>query len=513
MKLNLLRFIILCTVIFSACNDSSRVEEKKVEKKKEQQKDTTRIKIVNGTFLGNEHRNFYGSNPPDNLNIVWQKYLGKGQTIVSSKIGKREWAGAGWTGQPLLIEQDTTLFLLQGAYDHHLKKLNAQTGDTIWQYKFDDIIKGTATIWFNKYTKDKKNLFVILQGSRLGINKNFYDKVIPSYRAISFFTGNELWRLSSSRTRSYSRDVDASALIVRDTAYLGLENGLFIRFSPDPIDADTLDGILQPEIFSYDTLFTDYDKTKHGGNLVTEASPALLGNRIYIASGSGHVYGYSLEKEKIDWDFFIGSDIDGTPVVTNDSCLLIAVEKQYITGKGGVFKLNPSKDENNCVVWYFPTENYDFAGWKGGVIGSVGINDHYESDSTKNVAVFAAIDGYTYFVKHREIRTDTIVDGPRREYTYKTAVLLHKEYTGQSISTPLVFKDKVIAAGYEGIRLFSYDINGSVEIISHLKLGEIEATPVVYKQKVYVASRTGYLYCLGQKEQLALLKKGTIMNR
>ena len=36
-------------------------------------------------------------------------------------------------------------------------------------------------------------------------------------------------------------------------------------------------------------------------------------------------------------------------VVTNDIRLLISVEKQYIDGEGGVFKLDPKKVLNNYV--------------------------------------------------------------------------------------------------------------------------------------------------------------------
>ena len=105
------------------------------------------IRLINSTFLGSEGRNYYGNNAPDQLNVKWKYYLGKGKTTISRKLGDREWAGAGWTGQPLLIEEGDSLFIIQGCYDHHLKKLNAETGKLVWQYKFDDVVKGTGTIW------------------------------------------------------------------------------------------------------------------------------------------------------------------------------------------------------------------------------------------------------------------------------------------------------------------------------------------------------------------------------
>ena len=96
------------------------------------------IKVHIGTFLGNEKRNYYGNEAPENLKIVWKLYLGKGKTVISRNIGEKIWAGAGWTGQPLVIEEDSDLYLIQGAYDHNLKKIRADSGKIVWQYGFAD---------------------------------------------------------------------------------------------------------------------------------------------------------------------------------------------------------------------------------------------------------------------------------------------------------------------------------------------------------------------------------------
>ena len=39
------------------------------------------------------------------------------------------WCWLDW--QPLLVEEGDSLFIIQGCYDHHLKKLNAETGKLI----------------------------------------------------------------------------------------------------------------------------------------------------------------------------------------------------------------------------------------------------------------------------------------------------------------------------------------------------------------------------------------------
>ena len=451
-----------------------------------------------GTFLGNEQRNYYGNEAPDSLAVIWKHYLGKGKTIISRKLGEREWAGAGWTGQPLLVEENGRLFLIQGAYDHHLKKIDAMNGELVWQYAFDDVVKGTGTIWHNSSSRDEKNRYIILQGSRLGVGNYLDTKHIPSYRAISLYDGSELWRMDVKWTDSYSRDADGSALIINDTAYAGLENSLFTVFNPDPAKASMKDGMLQPLIYSETKLYKKEDVTAHRYNIVTESSPAKLGNHIYIASGSGHVWGYNLDTRELDWDFPTGSDMDGSVIITSDSCLLVSVEKQYIAGQGGAFKLDPRKDPEKCVVWYCPVSDKDYASWKGGIIGSIGITDHYRQTLADNLAAFAAIDGYLYIVKHQITDPGKKSTGPDGKSTFPMPVVVDKIYIGPSISTPVFVGDRLIAAGYNGVYLFSVGSDCKMIKLDRFS-ATFEATPIAWDGKIYLASRNGYLYCFGSE--------------
>jgi len=462
----------------------------------------TDVDVKIGTFLGNFSRNYYGDKAPSKLDIIWKKYLGSGETIVSRETGKVIWSGCGWTGQPLFVQEDGKNYLIQGAYDHKLKKIDAGTGEIIWEYEFDDVIKGTGTIWTNEYARNFGKSLIVLQGSRRGVNKYHHSDVIPSFRAISYFYGTEYWRLNVKKTASYSRDVDASALVLNDTVYIGLENGIFAVLNPNPDSVVEKDGIEQPKIYQEITLYDNKDIARQRGNLVIESSPCLLNDRIYVTAGSGHVYGYNLKTKEIDWDFFIGSDLDGSPVVTEDSCLLVTVEKQYIEGKGGVFKLDPSKKESEAVVWYFPTDNAKLAEWEGGIIGSASVNDMTRLEDHPYLAAFSAIDGYLYVVNHKEIdKAKGKVYGPNNKKTYPTPKTVFKRRIGGSISTPIFVGNKLIAAGYGGIYLFEFDEKGNFELLDHKHPGSIEATPIAWDGRIYVGSRNGYLYCFGESEQ------------
>lgn len=455
------------------------------------------VELLMPTFRGSAERNYYGWGSLKRLDVIWKFYLGEGITVIGRKSGQKKWKGAGWTGQPLVIKEGQDTFLIQGSYDHSLRKIHAQTGKEIWKYSFDDVVKGTGTLWVNRNAVNRENALIIMQGSRLGTHHFLDADFVPSFRAISYFTAKELWRMNSRLTKSYSRDVDASPLILSDTAYLGLENGIFTVFNPDPAVADSLDYMLQPLRYENHYLYQKSDISTHGGNLVTESSPALLRNKIYLASGSGHIYGYNIDNDSIDWDFFIGSDIDGTIVVTKDSCLLISVEKQYITGKGGVFKLNPSKPPENSVEWYFPVGDTAYSSWEGGVIGTVGINENYTKPGSHSLVAISALDGFSYVVYNDSVSLKEKVKGPHGEKTYPTPVLHSRLETGPSISSPVFSFNNLIVCSYNGIYLYSIEDD---EFVLLDRFGvAVESSPVFFGNRLYIASRNGYLYCLGEK--------------
>ena len=59
------------------------------------------------------------------------------------------------------------------------------------------------------------------------------------------------------------------------------------------------------------------------------------------------------------------------------------------------------------------------------------------------------------------------------------------------------------AAEYtDGIRLFEFDKDLNFKLLDHFAAaGCVEATPAVYNRKVYIASKNGNLYVLGEKNK------------
>jgi len=464
---------------------------------KQKIKELQGLRAVISTFRGNNERNYYGDKCPSRLDEIWTSNMGSGKSFAYGKMWV--WTGAGWTGQPLIVVEDTNTYIVQGCFDYHVKKIDAKNGKVIWKYKFDDIIKGTGTIWINEKAENKEDKVVIMQGSRRGEGTSTNAGISASFRGISYYSGKELWKMNSKKTPSYSRDVDGSAVTLGDTAYIDLENGIFTVFDPNYKNGEMRDGIFQPKIYHETNLWNDADIKAHGGNLVAESSPTVLNNKIYIVSGSGHVYGYNLKTKTIDWDYYIGCDMDGSAPVTNDSCLLISVEKEYIKGDGGILKLDPSKPEKDAAVWYFPTGTKHFAYWEGGIVGSPAVNDKYIKENDIHIAAFLAIDGNLYVVDHKNLSGEKTL-GPDGVTYYPKPKLLFKQYVGASITSPIIVGNKIVACTYEGIYLFEYDKDLKFKLLDKKKEISFEASPICWNNRIYVVSNTtGLMYCFGEK--------------
>ena len=467
------------------------------------------------TFLGNDQRRFYGRGTPAKLGLQNKFYLGYGQTRIGRQV--QLWGGAGWTGQPTLVRDRGRDYLIIGAFDHHLRKIDLADNREVWRYKFDDVIKGSATVFIDDNAPEE-NRIVVVQGSRAGVFHGLGSKIVPSFRAISFRTGRELWRLNVRRTPSYSRDNDSSAIYLgHGLLFNAAENGVGYFINTSVRAASVREGILQPEIVAEVELFDRKDYWAHGGNLVAEASPSRLGGTVFLAAGSGHVYGIDTSRKKIVWDFKTGSDMNGTTSISKDGFVFAALERQYIPGQGGLMKLDPSKSPEESVVWFLPTRNTRYAEWRGGIIGSAALSDEYLGAELPPLFAAVGIDGYLYIGSQQET-SGAVTPGPHGRHNYPVPRIIHRQQVGPSIATP-VFTDghKLVVPTYYGVYLFKIHfetaVNESDPAVLTAKGGKykvtveqqdhflggysFEATPAIWNDKVLICCRDCYLYTLG----------------
>jgi outer membrane protein assembly factor BamB len=266
-----------------------------------------------------------------------------------------------------------------------------------------------------------------------------------------------------------------------------------------------------------DALTRDPVKHPKGFNLTIEASPALLGDTIFIASGAGHVYGLRRSDLAVVFDYRTGSDLDGTTVPTRAGKLLVPVEKQYIKGHGGVL-LDPTKPASRSVVWFFPTGDRHVADWDGGVVGSVAVNDEYGgADKYPPLAALLGIDGYLHVVSQDMLASGT-VKGPNLEPGLPTPVEVLRTWVNGGISTPIIVGNALVTAAYDGRghlfrihykpaqqgqtgALRSRDGKSWTATITQTARftggSSFESPPVLWDGRIYVGCRDGWFYCLG----------------
>lgn len=115
-----------------------------------------------------------------------------------------------------------------------------------------------------------------------------------------------------------------------------------------------------------------------------------------------------------------------------------------------------------------------------------------------NLLAVAAIDGYLYVVNHMKTDPKRKGIGPDNKKSYPCPLVVFRKYIGPSISTPVFVQDKLIAAGYHRIKLFSFIPDHRFILLNKVKT-PFQSTPFVWDKKNYIASRDGYMYCLSEK--------------
>lgn len=453
---------------------------------------SAQIKPLVGTYLGDNERNFYGNRAPSKLQVKWKRWLGTGKTTFGLNDVKT-WKGAGWTGQPLVIQEEEELYLIQATLSHELKKIRARDGRVVWSTDMGDVIKGTPT--FVETGGSGEGRYTLIVGSRSGFGEHWRTGTAYSLQGVSYRTGKKLWRHNSRATASHSRDCDASAVVVGSKAAIPLENGFFTIFSPDVRKARGKDELPSPKIYKQFRLFEDADRKLYGSELCLESSPTMVGGSAYVAAGVGRVY-------RCGFGFFggakttleIGGDLNGSMPLTNDRHLLLGIEKQFIAGQGGVVKFST----RGKVKWFHPLPDCKWYTWNGGLVGSPAVNHRYQSTVSQDLACFVGVDGVLTLVNHQKEQPGVRHWGPRRRHKYPAPLVLDRVKLPEgSISTPLFVGDKIVVGYDNGMDLYRVTPEGKLVRLDRLAGPMFDATPVVWNGRVYAGSKDGFLYCLG----------------
>jgi outer membrane protein assembly factor BamB len=426
------------------------------------------------TFRGNPTRTWYGQGPvPRAPRVLWRFPATGGLCSRSTAEGETKlWCGTGWTGQPNLWERDDgATWLLFGAYDSAYHFLDAATGRRVLpDLRTGDINKGSATL-------DPDGFPLYYAGSR-----DNHLRVV----ALDRDEPTVLWKLAHNAVSptQWNSDWDGAPLVVGDHLFVGGENSVFHivrlnrRYGPDGKVT------VRPKLVFHAPGWDQELLAALGDREVSiENSVAISGNTVYFANSGGLVQGWDISRLRRGgrprrvFRFWTGDDTDASVVVDAEGFLYVASEYERGTARsrqvGQLMKLDPRK-RADPLVWSVPDVDDRHAGSSGfwstpALVGDVLV-------ATTNAGRVIGVDRG---------------DG-RILWTLRLAPPVWQ--------SPVVVDGVLVQGDCDGV-LHGFDLSDprvrpterwSVELG-----GCIEATPTVWKGRIYVGTRSGGFYAVG----------------
>jgi outer membrane protein assembly factor BamB len=438
------------------------------------------------TFRGNPTHTFYGTGPiPETPEIKWH-YPGSGMCSQSTDLGVTStWCGNGWTGQPVVWERpDGVTELMFGGYDRKFHFVDAATGENLrTPIETGDLVKGSPTL-------DPDGYPLVYFGSR----DNFlriaaFDRADPEV----------LWKFEADLQVEglWNDDWDGSPKIVNDILFEGGENSIFYAWklnrSYGPDGKVTVDPQLLFKMDSWnDELFNDLAPSSGIGvrwkSTSIEDSVAVFEGRVYFGNSAGRVLGLDITNIEsgvapIVLDYWVGDDTDASFVVDEEGMLYVSVEVKRFLPRGRelgqLIKLDPTKPDDPYVWGMFSLTDPPIEGgfWTTPALG----------------------DGVLYAVSNKGYLT--AVDMETGAEVWQDDIGSGQWSSPRHMSSPAVVDGHLILALVGG-HLRSYDItNPRLPVLEwdiEVGNGSIEATPAIWDGVIYLASRDGYYYAIGE---------------
>ncbi len=423
------------------------------------------------TFRGNPTRSWYGTGPmPKSPKVLWS-FPAEGTMCGNSSDGgvTSTWCGTGWTGQPAVWDgSDGKTWVAFGAYDYAVHWLDGASGSRLLpDFKTGDIIKGTVTI-------DPDGYPLLYTGSR-----DNYFRVIAMDRGEPV----ELWKIHAKDVgpTKWNDDWDGSPLVIDDYLFEGGENSRFhivkLNRGYDAAGKVTVAPELVFHTASWDSqLEADFPS----GAYSVESSVAISGNTVYFANSAGLVQGWDISglKQGVDphrvFRFWTGDDTDATIAIDDEGFLYVGSEYEKHNARstevGQMMKLDPTKPDAP-LVWSLPDQ------------GS-GVNGVWATPAIwGDVVYFATTHG-------RLLGVDR----------HSGQILWEKRLGSQTWGSPVVVDDVLVQGDCQG-NLNAYDVSDprlDPPLLWTVKLdGCVESTPAVWEGRLYVGTRGGKMFAIG----------------
>jgi outer membrane protein assembly factor BamB len=393
----------------------------------------------------------------------------------TDESGTKTWCGVGWTGQPNVIpHEDGLLELRFGAYDTNYHFLNARTGRQIREdLDTGDLAKGSAT-------SDPDGYPLYYAGSR---DNSFRIVALDRRRP------TVLWSLDADTSVPepvWNNDWDGAALVVGDYLVEGGENSWLYVIKLNRGWTRKGKVRVRPRVVLTVPGWDDrLESDAPGRHFSIESSVAFDDGVVYFANSAGLVQGWDISrvlrggrKARRVFRFWTGDDTDASIVIDEDGHLYVASELETWGARslevGQLMKLDPRR-RRRPLVWSVPIHETD--GESGGSWSTPALD--------RDMVYVATNAGGLLGVDRESGRVRWRIGLP-----------------GPTWSSPVVLDDVLLQGDCDGV-LHAYDVSDGKrkppELWRVTLGGCIEATPAVWKGQVFVGTRAGAMYAVGDR--------------
>ena len=305
-------------------------------------------------FRGNHSRDSaaYGTRTVEEkkLEIVWSYDI----SSISPKSGGY-WPGTGWTGQPLLVNWDSSVRnmmninpemkqkdLVEVIYptlDGNVYFLDLETGKpTRDKIDVGYSMKGTGMI-------DPRGYPILYTG--MGINENEKTLTEYKYKIFNLIDQTPLYDIFGRDPVAFRKwgAFDSSAVVDKNTDTLieAAENGLIYRVKLNTKfdrEAGTID--ISPQLTKY--RYKDSTNIELG----VENSPAYYKNYMYFCDNGGIFQCLDINTLEPVWVYDVGDDTDSTPVIEQTADGVFVYTANQVDKRSQI-----SKDREDCNIRKF----------------------------------------------------------------------------------------------------------------------------------------------------------------
>ncbi|MBW3578921.1 MAG: PQQ-binding-like beta-propeller repeat protein [Actinobacteria bacterium] len=433
-------------------------------------------------FRGNPTRTWYGLGPvPSSPQVRW-RYPDEPMCTdepIRSRAGTadppvKRWCGTGWTGQPAVWERpDGVVEVVVGAYDGAVHFISATSGRALRPpFETGHIIKGSVTL-------DPDGFPLLYTGSRDG-----YLRVV----ALDRDGPTQLWALPANRSRIWNDDWDGNPTIVDGLLVTGGEDGWFyvidLKRGYDAAGRVTVDPTVVVQLPGWDQKLL---RAVGDRNVSFESSVAIFEGHAFVANSAGRVIGYDLSQVRdghapVVFEYWTGDDTDATIVIDRDGMLYVASELERRTARGRqvgqLVKLDRDRP-GDPRVWGLdvPARPGAPANEPGGIWGTPALHE-----------------GVLYVTTHAG---DLLaVDSADGQVVWREPIGYHEW------SSPVVVDDTLIVGACQRAGMLAFDVRDPRRPRPRWSVqlgGCVESTPAVWRGGIYVGSRDGFVYAVGDR--------------